>query len=78
LLKSVHIYQSYRQNNPGGPFFGTPCSWLGYIRSWYTRPTIGVILGEGRRQCFEVGTNPPLHESIKSEILPLKTYSRQK
>jgi len=21
LLKSVHIYRSYRQNNPGGPFF---------------------------------------------------------
>jgi len=23
-LKSVHIYRSYRQNKPGGPFFGTP------------------------------------------------------
>ena len=22
LLKSVHIYRSYRQNKPGGPFFG--------------------------------------------------------
>jgi len=22
LLKSVHIYWSYRQNKPGGPFFG--------------------------------------------------------
>jgi len=21
LLKSVHIYRSYRQNKPGGPFF---------------------------------------------------------
>jgi len=25
LLKSLHIYRSYRQNKPGGPFFfGTP------------------------------------------------------
>jgi len=24
LLKSVHIYRSYRQNKPGGSFFGTP------------------------------------------------------
>jgi len=22
LFKSVYIYQSYRQNKPGGPFFG--------------------------------------------------------
>jgi len=22
LFKSVHIYRSYRQNKPGGPFFG--------------------------------------------------------
>jgi len=24
IIKSVHIYRSYRQNRPGGLFFGTP------------------------------------------------------
>jgi len=26
LLKSVSIYESYRKNKTGVPFFGTPCT----------------------------------------------------
>jgi len=43
LLKSVHIYQSYRQNKPGGPFFGTTGTvWAYSVRvSWrYTMATV--------------------------------------
>jgi len=41
LFKSVHIYRSYHQNKPGGPFFWT--TWYvtthfsyRYSRSWWT------------------------------------------
>ena len=40
LFKSVHIYRSYRQNNPGGPFFWTTRYCVGYCFS-------AVARGEG-------------------------------
>ena len=47
LLKSVHIYRSYRQNKPGGPFFGPHGTVLLYRRMtrkpWYTRASIGYV-----------------------------------
>jgi len=30
LLKSVHIYGSYRKIKTGVPFFGTPCIYMRY------------------------------------------------
>jgi len=35
LLKSVYIYGSYRKNNIGVPFFGTPCICY-YVEMCYT------------------------------------------
>jgi len=42
LLKSVHIYRSYRQNEPGGPFFGPHDFW----GKWSRDPGVGTMTFE--------------------------------
>ena len=56
LLKSVHIYRSYRQNKPGGPFFWNTRYVCNFLLSWessFRKPifVIATIVSVHNGQC---------------------------